>query len=84
MGNSEYKNAWNEGSHKTSAFRYRDYRDDRVNTYFDLPAGQSVTYFVLLNAAYIGRYYYPGVYCEQMYDKTISSGVSGQWVDVIK
>jgi uncharacterized protein YfaS (alpha-2-macroglobulin family) len=74
----------NEGSHKTSAFRYRDYRDDRVNTYFDLPAGQSVTYFVLLNAAYVGRYYYPGVYCEQMYDKTISSGVSGQWVEVIK
>ncbi len=74
----------NEGNNKTSSFRYRDYRDDRVNTYFDLPAGKSVSYFVLLNAAYAGRYYYPGVYCEQMYDKTISGGISGKWIEVAK
>ncbi len=74
----------NEGSYKGSAYRYRDFRDDRVNTYFDIAGGQTLTYYVLLNAAYIGRYYYPGVYCEQMYDKTISSGVAGKWLEVVK
>ncbi len=44
----------NEGSHKSSAFRYRDYRDDRVNTYFDLPAGQTVIVFCFAECGVCG------------------------------
>ena len=59
-----------------------DIRDDRVYYYFNINAGQSLTYYVQLNAAYPGKYYWPGVYCEAMYDHTISGGVAGKWVTV--
>jgi alpha-2-macroglobulin len=72
-----------EGVFKSSEAEYMDIRDDRVYHYFDLSAGQTVTYYVQLNAAYLGKYYWPGVYAEAMYNRTISSGVSGKWVEVI-
>ena len=71
-----------EGMFKSSASDYMDIRDDRVNIYFDLDRGQTLTYYVQLNAAYLGKYYWPGVYCEAMYDNTISGGVNGKWVAV--
>jgi hypothetical protein len=36
----------------------------------------------MLNAAYPGKYFLPGTYCEAMYDNTINAGVSGKWVEV--
>lgn len=72
----------NEGSYKSSPSAYMDIRDDRVYHYFDLRQGETVTYYVQLNAAYPGKYYWPGVYCEAMYDQTISGGVAGKWVTV--
>jgi uncharacterized protein YfaS (alpha-2-macroglobulin family) len=69
---------------KSSPSDYRDIRDDRVNTYFSLPEGREVTYYVMLNAAYAGRYYLPAVYCEAMYNNSINSLIKGQWVDVLK
>ncbi|TWR31036.1 hypothetical protein FPZ43_00695 [Mucilaginibacter pallidiroseus] len=74
----------NDEAFKSSPSDYRDYRDDRVNTYFSLPEGKEVTYYVILNAAYAGRYYLPAVYCEAMYNHDINALVKGQWVDVIK
>lgn len=71
-----------EGSFKSSPSSYMDIRDDRVYHYFDLRQGETVTYYVQLNAAYPGKYYWPGVYCEAMYENTISGGVSGKWVNV--
>jgi hypothetical protein len=62
---------------------YQDIRDDRVYTYFDLHATQSVTYRVQLNAAYIGRYYLPMISCEAMYDANIAARQSGMWVSVV-
>jgi len=73
-----------EGAFKSSASEYMDIRDDRVYHYFDIPAGETLTYYVQLNAAYLGKYYWPGVYVEAMYDHSISSGVSGKWVEVIQ
>ena len=61
---------------------YQDIRDDRVYSYFDLGAGASKTFKVLLNAAYTGMYYLPGVSCEAMYDNSISAHVAGKWVNV--
>ncbi len=72
-----------EGAFKSSPSDYMDIRDDRVYYYFDINQGETLTYYVQLNAAYPGKYYWPGVYCEAMYDHTISGGVSGKWIEVI-
>ncbi len=61
---------------------YQDIRDDRVYTYFDLKVGERKTFKIILNASYIGRFYLPTVYCEAMYDNSVSSRKAGQWVDV--
>ncbi|WP_207426390.1 alpha-2-macroglobulin [Pedobacter sp. SYSU D00535] len=73
----------NEGAFQSSPSDYRDIRDDRVNTYFSLPAGKEVTYFVLLNASYIGKYYLPPSTCEGMYNANISASSPGKWVEVV-
>jgi len=73
-----------EGSFESSPSDYMDIRDDRVYYYFDLKPAESKTYYVQLNAAYLGKYYWPGVYCEEMYDHTISGGAKGKWVKVIE
>ncbi len=69
--------------YETDIPTYRDIRDDRVYSYFDLNRGKSQTYVVLLNATYQGRYYLPSVSCEAMYNNQISSRKAGQWVEVI-
>jgi len=63
---------------------YRDIRDDRVYTYFSLPEGKEVTYHIMLNAAYTGKYYLPATYCEAMYEHSITALLKGQWVEVVK
>jgi alpha-2-macroglobulin len=63
---------------------YQDIRDDRIYTYFDLKRGERKTFTVQLNAAYTGRYYLPGIFCEAMYDNTISVMKKGNWVEVVK
>ncbi len=73
-----------EGIFKSSPSDYMDIRDDRVYQYFDLRQGETLTYYVQLNAAYPGKFYWPGVYCEAMYDHTISGGVAGKWVKVVE
>ncbi len=64
-------------------FTYQDIRDDRVNTFFDLSRGERRTFKVLLNAAYVGTFYLPGVYCEAMYDNTVSALKKGREVSVV-
>ncbi len=64
-------------------YTYQDIRDDRVNTFFDLPRGQRKTFKVLLNAAYAGNFYLPGVYCQAMYDNTVSALKKGREVQVV-
>ncbi|WP_207495494.1 alpha-2-macroglobulin family protein [Aridibaculum aurantiacum] len=71
-----------EGAFKSSPAEYMDIRDDRVYHYFDIRQNETLTYYVQLTAAYPGRYYWPGVYCEAMYDNSISAGVNGKWVEV--
>jgi hypothetical protein len=64
-------------------FTYQDIRDDRVNTFFDLSRGERRTFKVLLNASYAGTFYLPGVYCEAMYDNTVSALKKGREVSVV-
>lgn len=67
-----------------SPFTYMDIRDDRVYTYFNIEENKTRTYNVLLNAAYLGRYYLPAVSCEAMYDNTIHDFMPGKWVEIVK
>ncbi len=62
---------------------YKDIRDDRVYSYFDLSRGQSKTFIVLLNASYQGKFYMPSVSCEAMYNNEISARRAGKWVEVV-
>ena len=63
-------------------FDYQDVRDDRIHTYFSLDAGRSRTFTVLVNAAYLGRYYLPPVSVEAMYDGTKYARTAGYRVAV--
>ena len=72
-----------EGAFKSSLSTYQDIRDDRAYTYFNINPGETLTYYVQLNASYLGRYFLPGTFCEAMYDNTISTGINGKWVEVV-
>ena len=76
------------GTTAKSEARYTDIRDDRVNFYFDLEKSNNKTeaksFSVLLNAAYLGNYYLPGVQVEAMYDDDYLVRTKGRWIEVVK
>ncbi len=72
-----------EGAFKSSSSTYQDIRDDRVYTYFNIGREETLTYYLQLNASYLGRYFLPGTFCEAMYDNSITAGVNGKWVEVM-
>jgi uncharacterized protein YfaS (alpha-2-macroglobulin family) len=74
----------NDSAFSASPFTYQDIRDDRVYTYFNIEENKKRTYNVLLNAAYLGRFYLPATACEAMYDNTIRAFQPGKWVEVTK
>ena len=67
---------------KESTFEYRDFRDDRVNTYFSLLRGETKTFLLILTAAYMGEYNQPSVWCEAMYNEGYYSRHPGKKVTV--
>ena len=67
---------------KESTYDYRDFRDDRVNTYFTLSRGETKTFVLVLNAAYRGTYFQPSVWCEAMYTENFYSRIPGITVKV--
>ncbi|MBN2165278.1 MAG: alpha-2-macroglobulin [Marinilabiliaceae bacterium] len=71
-----------QSAYETNQADYRDIRDDRVYSYFDLKKSKSIKLVVLLNAAYKGTYYLPAVSCEAQYDNSINASVPGKWVTV--
>jgi uncharacterized protein YfaS (alpha-2-macroglobulin family) len=73
-----------EEAFASSESNYRDIRDDRVYTYFSMPENKELTYHVMLNAAYAGKYYMPATYCSAMYNNSISALLKGRWVEVVK
>lgn len=52
----------------TRNFTYRDIRDDRVLTYFDLQRSELKKFVVRLQATYAGNFVLPAVQVEAMYD----------------
>lgn len=67
---------------RSSPATYQDIRDDRVLTYFNIRESETLTYRVLLNASYTGRYFLPAVSAEAMYDNRVQAVTTGQWVEV--
>ncbi|TXF91466.1 hypothetical protein FUA23_01870 [Neolewinella aurantiaca] len=65
-------------------YEYRDFRDDRVYTFFNLRRGESKTFSLRMTATYPGRYYLPSQVSEAMYADDIKAGVKGKWVEVSK
>ena len=66
----------------TANYEYQDIRDDRVYTYFDLDMNKEKTIVFHLNAAYKGKYYYPPVSCEAMYDNSVRAQKAGKMIEV--
>jgi uncharacterized protein YfaS (alpha-2-macroglobulin family) len=69
---------------KEAAYDYRDFRDDRVYTYFTLRPGETKRFFIILTASYRGTYSMPAVVCEALYDGSISARRPGFEVQVRK
>jgi uncharacterized protein YfaS (alpha-2-macroglobulin family) len=69
---------------KEGAYDYRDFRDDRVYTYFSLRAGETKKFFIILTASYRGSYSMPAVVCEALYDESFSARRPGFNVEVRK
>lgn len=67
---------------RESAFDSRDFRDDRVYTYFSLNPGETKRYYIILTASYRGTYSMPSVLCEAMYDDGIRARRPGREVNV--
>jgi uncharacterized protein YfaS (alpha-2-macroglobulin family) len=67
---------------KESPYDYRDFRDDRVNTYFGLGQGETKTFVLILNAAYKGEYFQPSLWCEAMYTDNCYARYPGTRVKV--
>ena len=67
---------------KESSYDYRDFRDDRLNTYFSLGRGESKTFLMIISAAYKGEFYQPSLWCEAMYKANCYSRFPGNPVKV--
>jgi len=61
---------------------YQDIRDDRIYTFFSLSSNSYNNYTVKLTAAYKGRFYLPGILCEEMYRGDVRVVERGKWVEV--
>ncbi|MEO0732287.1 MAG: MG2 domain-containing protein [Bacteroidota bacterium] len=70
------------GAADEGGYNYRDFRDDRVFTFFHLNRGQTKTFSLRMTATYPGRYYLPAQLAEAMYADDVKAGVKGQWVEV--
>jgi len=73
-----------ESAIKSDVPTYQDIRDDRVYTFFNIGPQKTVTLRVILNAAYIGKFYLPTIACDAMYDNTVSARKPGEWVEIKK
>lgn len=79
----EVHNSRMDGYSAGAGIDYQDIRDDRIYSYFNLNAGKSIQLKVKLNAAYLGKFYLPGILAEAMYDGDIKAFQSGGWVEVV-
>jgi uncharacterized protein YfaS (alpha-2-macroglobulin family) len=72
------------GGDSDGSYTYRDIRDDRVLTYFDLQRTQSKTFKIRLQASYVGTFVLPAVHCEAMYDTEVNARTRAERVKVVR
>lgn len=77
-------NTTNDNDNIDQSYEYKDYRDDRIHTFFDLYRYRAKQYDVRLTAAYAGRYYLPATRCQAMYDNSIYASSKGHWIEVVQ
>ncbi len=70
---SSSNNEANAPESSAGKYTYKDIRDDRVLTYFDLRRGESKTFTVRLQATYAGNFILPAIQCEAMYDAAVQA-----------
>ena len=70
---SSNSNEANTPESSAGKYTYKDIRDDRVLTYFDLRRGESKTFTVRLQATYAGNFILPAIQCEAMYDAAVQA-----------
>jgi uncharacterized protein YfaS (alpha-2-macroglobulin family) len=76
--------AGDENDSVSDVYTYRDIRDDRVLTYFDLPKGKAKILKIRLQASYVGSFILPAISCEAMYDTSAQARTKAGRVKVVK
>jgi len=76
---------WQDGEDSASrTFDYQDIRDDRIFTFFDLPANRFKTVKIRLQATYVGKYILPAISCEAMYEPQARARTQAGRVEVVR
>ena len=70
--------------YSSTLYTYQDIRDDRILTYFDIPAGRYKEIKVRLQSSYIGEFVFPAIQCEAMYDPSARARTTAGRVKVSK
>ncbi|MGL5399260.1 MAG: hypothetical protein ACRDA1_02780, partial [Plesiomonas shigelloides] len=65
-------------------YTYRDIRDDRVSTFFDLKAGETKRFTIHLQAAYAGTFYLPAIQCEAMYESGVQARNTATEISIVR
>jgi len=74
----------NDSDPVSKTYTYRDIRDDRILTYFDLLRNQERVFDIRLQSAYIGSFVLPAIQCEAMYDTKVQARTRAGKVEVEK
>ena len=69
-------------SYSNSRHDFRDIRDDRVYTFFNLSRNKTKVFYTRLIATYEGSYYEPATSCSSMYRNDIFASDPGKWIKV--
>ena len=65
-------------------YDYKDLRDDKINYYFSLKAGETKTFKIPVNVSFAGKFYHPMIICEDMYNPQIKAQIKGKWINIEK
>jgi uncharacterized protein YfaS (alpha-2-macroglobulin family) len=82
--NERMTNLENPTASPLDTYTYRDIRDDRVLTYFNLPRNTYRIIKVRLQASYVGSFVLPAIQCEAMYDTSAQARTKAGRVAVVK
>jgi len=81
-GSNSETNTTNQKNRVDNSYTYRDIRDDRVLTYFNLSRNTSKTFDIRLQATYAGIFVLPAIQCEAMYDTDVQARTTASRVVV--